>query len=540
MADDGTSASPSVAAWFPVTKGNWGLDAVTLLAVIGEASIADHAQPITASVLCLLPRILPAPQALLKPTRPPRLPDYPAKMAGVHSGVVSDSVGFFANIIHPLEDQKPFSFRVLEVRHREEEEEEEGGLGAKMETGPSRRGFWLTRLWARRHTSRTLRRPPSSNDDDIGGDLAESKKKGRATAAARGVGFVADPEKGTGGTHHKPHGGEPTPGIKRRRTAKEKVTDFIANPTLTPVSRPAVPPAWSSPIHIVTVSSFLMTLVIFGMTAYWRDGNALLAIFIISLQSSLVGYASWWKPRLMVRPPHTTDVPPGDMMIRTKEGAFILVKCTEEVARELYGAGTECEYHVGGRAYRFLMAMGTMMLMVGVVLLGNVKFNAQALIAGSYIVLNGAYWLLGMLPRRYFWDLSRYEWEDVTPADARDADRMGSARDSGPSGVEGYPSFTRTLWYGIRETKGQTGWVERSGAAPGTALWRKWLEEAGEHARLGDRSWPAVRRKDEIMREGINKPAGPGEPRTDAAEQHAPLEEVQVRSSIDQAVGSRF
>lgn len=535
MANNTTSPSRhALEAWFPVTKGDWGLDAVTLLAVIGESSISDHAQPVTASVLCLLPRILPAPQALLKPTRPARLPDYPARMAGVHSGVVSDSVGFFANIIHPLEDQRPFSFKVLEVRHSGD-----GDLpGVAQATTPClARGqrSWADRLWGgRRGRAARLRRPPSveegGGDDD---DVEEAKTGGTAASAAavRSVTFkVSSGGAEAGGRQQQRHHPEPEPGaIKRRRTAREKVTEFMANPTLTPVSRPAVPPAWSSPIHVVTATSFVMTLVIFGMTAYWRDGNALLAIFVISVQSSLVGYASWWKPRLMVRPPHTTDVPPGDMMIRTKEGAFILVKCTEEVTRELYGAGTECEYHVGDRAYRFLMAVGTVLLMVGVVLLGNVKFDAQALIAGSYIVLNGAYWLLGMLPRRYFWDLSRYEWKDVTPADARGADQPKYDDHQGGSGVEGYPSFTRTLWYAVRET-GQTGWVERSGAAPGTALWRKWLEEAGANAREGNRRWPAVRRKDEVMREGMDKPGSPGEPRTDPAEQHAPVDEVQMRS----------
>ncbi|KUI69263.1 hypothetical protein VM1G_05021 [Cytospora mali] len=515
MANNGTSTS-SVAAWFPVTKENWGLDAVTLLAVMGESSIEDHAQPITASVLCFLPRILPAPQALLKPTRPARLPDYSAKMAGVYSGVVSDSVGFFANIIHPLEEQESFSFKVLEVKHRD------GGLSAEVETQSSR-GSWASRLW--KQPSRGLRRPPSLDDEN-----ADTENGHAPPPGPRSVTVVADPEKG--GRRGRPE--PPAPGVMRRRTAKQRVNDFIANPTLTPVERPAVPPAWSSPIHAVTVSSFVMTLVIFGMTAYWRDGNALLATFIISVQSSLVGYASWWKPRLMVRPPHTTDVPPGDMMIRTKEGAFILVKCTEEVTRELYGAGTECEYHVGERMYRFLMALGTMLLMVGVVLLGNVKFNAQALIAGSYIVLNGAYWLLGMLPRRYFWDLSRYEWRDITPADA-DAVAEEAGR-----GVEGFPSYTRTLWYAIRETRGQTGWVERSGAAPGTALWRRWLEEAGANARDGNRGWGAVKRKDQIMREGLEKPAAPGEPLTDPAEQHAPLEEVQPRPSTSKGAASKF
>lgn len=497
-----------VATWFPVSKDSWGLDVVTLLAVIGESSMEDHAQPITASVLCLLPRILPAPQALLKSKRPTRLPIYNAQMVGVHNGVALDSVGFFANIIHPLDDQAPYSFKVLEIKHREDVCL--NGMGK-----PPRRGSWAGRWWGRPAGKDTpappkkiLGRPPSEH---------ASQEEG-TRAGPRGVKFDVDVEKGDGPP-------EPTMGIKRRRTAKEKVTDFMANPTLTPTARPAVPPAWSSPIHVATVASFVLTMLIFGLTAYWKDGNALIAIFIISVQASLVGYASWWRPRLMVRPPHTTNVPPGDMMIRTREGAFILVKCTEEVARELYTGTEDCEYHVGPKTYRFLMAMGTMLLMVGVVLLGNTRFEAQVLISGSYIALNGVYWLLGMLPRRYFWDLSRYEWEDITPPDAKNAETMvvGAAE---KNGVEGFPSFTRTLWYAIRETK-STGWVERSGAAPSTSQWKLWLREAGMNAQH-NRAWPAVSRKDQIMRSNLDEAdSSPGGPEADRAAQHAPLREVQ-------------
>ncbi|POS74841.1 hypothetical protein DHEL01_v206768 [Diaporthe helianthi] len=497
----------AIAAWFPLSKDSWGLDVVTLLAVIGEASMEDNAQPITASVLCLLPRILPAPQALLKSKRPTRLPIYSAQMVGVHNGVALDSVGFFANIIHPLDDQAPYSFKVLEIKHRDEV-----FLGK-----PPQKGSWAGRLWktwlerknlAGPKPKPSLNRPPSEYDAPER-DTRESVK---------GVRFDADIEKGD----HQP---EPMMGIKRRLTAKEKVTDFIANPTLTPTSRPAVPPAWSSPVHVATVASFVLTMLTVGLTAYWKDGNALIAIVIISVQASLVGYASWWRPRLMVRPPHTTNVPPGDMMIRTREGAFLLIKCTEEVARELYTGTEDCEYHVGPKTYRFLMAMATMMLMIGVVLLGNTRLEAQVLISGSYIVLNGAYWLLGMLPRRYFWDLSRYEWEDITPDDAKNSEKTVDAGVE-ISGVEGYPSFTRTLWYAIRETK-STGWVERSGAAPSTSQWRKWLREAGENAQH-NRDWPAVSRKDQIMRENLDGAnTSPGGPEADDAAQHAPLREVQ-------------
>lgn len=501
-------AESSVATWFPVSKDSWGLDVVTLLAVIGESSMEDHAQTITASVLCLLPRILPAPQALLKSKRPTRLPTYNAQLVGVHNGVALDSVGFFANIIHPLDDHAPYSFRVLEIKHRDEVFA--NGIGT-----PPRRGSWAGRLWGR-SVGKGKSAPPKKSLDRPPSEHAAQEKSPRE--GSKGVKFDVDVEKGD-------HPTDPTMGIKRRRTAKEKVTEFMANPTLTPTARPAVPPAWNSPIHVATVASFVLTMLIFGLTAYWKDGNALIAIFIISVQASLVGYASWWRPRLMVRPPHTTNVPPGDMMIRTREGAFILVKCTEEVARELYTGTEDCEYHVGPKTYRFLMAMGTMLLMVGVVLLGNTRFEAQVLTSGSYIALNGVYWLLGMIPRKHFWDLSRYEWKDITPDDAKHSDKMASAG-ADSNGVEGFPSFTRTLWYAIRETK-STGWVERSGTAPSTSQWRQWLREAGENSRK-NRNWPAVSRKDEIMRQNIDgADSSPGGPEADHAAQHAPLREVQ-------------
>jgi len=68
------------ANWFPVGKAGengWRLDIVSLLAVIGESSMESHAQALTSSWTCILPRIIPAPQALLKATRPSRLRELP-------------------------------------------------------------------------------------------------------------------------------------------------------------------------------------------------------------------------------------------------------------------------------------------------------------------------------------------------------------------------------------------------------------------------------------------------------------------------------
>jgi hypothetical protein len=434
MADDGGDDFK----WFPRSKESWSLDIITLLAVIGESSVTDHAQVITSSLLGVLPRIIPAPQALLKPSRPSRMPEVKAKMTGVYNGTLLDTIGFFANIIAPLEDLPALSFRVVHIAHADA----------------------------------ALASPAGSGDE-------------------RG---------------HGEHASMP-----RKPTLTERVQTLLASPALiNSDARPAVPPKLLSPTNALSVLSFFLSIGIIVAAVFWQDGPALLAIPLISLCASITGLASLWRPVLMVRR-HSGQVPRGDVLIRTREAAFVLVKCTEEVARELYSGTEQCDYYVGERAYRFLMGLGTVILMISVVLLGNCTWNIQVFVGASYIILNGLYWCLGMLPQSYFWDLSRYRWEDVTPPDARGAHLVTDPDDL----REGHPSFTRTLWYIIRETR-LTGWAERSGAAPSTDQWRRWLREAEDNAIAGTRDWPAVRRKDVLMKEGIVKDNGVKEPQPQA------------------------
>lgn len=532
MSSESTSSGPTGAlAWFPFGQNDspgWRLDVVTLLAVIGENSMAEHSQAITASFLCMLPRILPAPQALLKPSRPGRMPEVTAKMCGVYSGFVLDSVGFFANIIHPLDELPALSFKVLEIKHRDRDEA--GGIIAQRGSANgalrARTGSGIGRLFGRRqNTNLSGRRPsiPRAPSNDSGSNNQEKNNRPGTMTTGHSTAYGNDVEQG---------GEEPIPGVTRRRTVQERVTDYLSNPTLANTAkRPAVPATLLSPVHILSIFSCLLSLAMFFTGIYFKDAAAMLAIGAISIMSSIVGYASWWSPILMNRT-HTNRVPRSDVMVRTREGAFILIHCTEDVARELYFGTEECKYRVGERMYRLLMGVATILLMVSVVLLGNCTFWMQVFIGVSYMLLNGLYWGMGMLPRRLFWDLSRYEWRDVTPEDAKGAEGITDENDQ----REGMKSFTRTLWYAIRETK-RTGWVERSGAAPGTKQWRRWLAEAEENALSGNRTWPSVGRKDEIMKEGLEEPPVPGEPRTDSAEQRAPLNEVQPPANSNQRQG---
>ncbi|KAI2621916.1 hypothetical protein GGS26DRAFT_568486 [Hypomontagnella submonticulosa] len=508
--DPGADRTP-LARWFSSdidgAEGPWGwrLDVVTLLAVIGESSVAEHAQTITASIFCLFPRIIPAPQAFLKPSRPVRLPETTAKMTGVYSGVVLDTVGFFANIIHPLDELPPYTFKVLQIRHTDRNNA--GGVEVPRE--PTNGAGFLSKIRSRAHTSVESPREPHT--------LPRAPPSGTSDRTRSGTpsnnGWSNDVE------------AAPTPGITKRATMREMIQDFAANPTLVNTnSRPAVPATLYSPVHILSIFSVMLTASIIGFAAYYHDGTAIIAVSLVSLASSVVGFASWWKPILMKRS-HTNAVPAGDVIIRTREGGFLLVKCTEEVARELYSGTEECEYHVSGQAYRALMGLGTCLLMVSVILLGNCKWNSQIFIGASYIVLNGLYWAMGLLPKYYFWDLGRYEITDITPDEAKNAHSTTSGDPR-----EGTQSFTRTLWYAIRETK-RTAWVSRSGAAPETAQWAKWLAEAEEAAIAKNKSWPAVARKDEIMKMTDADLKGPGITRQsrpyDAAKQAAPATQIQ-------------
>lgn len=393
------------------------------------------------------------------------MPDYPAKVAGVYSGVVLDTLGFFANIIHPLDDLPTYGFRVIQVKHRN---------GDDPSTDTNFAGEKGTPDDGRSYPMDDLRRRQRRRD---GSRRSESSSRARRRRSSNA--YNSDVEQG----------------YQIRQHPRDKSVDPTSETTFTALTeeRPVVTTKWSSPTSIISAASFVLTGVVIGMMAYWKDGVALLAVGIVSLGTSVVGYASWWRPVLMVRA-RRDKVTVGDVVIRTQQGGFILVRCSDEVARELYAGTAECEYRVGDRAHKLLMALGTAMLMVSIVLLGNVAFEGQTMVGASYIVLNGAYWLASMVSKEHYWDLSRYEWRDVTPRDARHADRTTDADDT----CDGYRSFTRTLWYVIRETK-STRWAERSGAAPGTRRWRQWLREAEENARAGNRRWAAVRRRDHVF-----------------------------------------
>lgn len=152
-------------------------------------------------------------------------------------------------------------------------------------------------------------------------------------------------------------------------------------------------------------------------------------------------------------------IPRGDVVVRYPQGRFVIVRCDENVARELYFAPETIEYLVQhGAGYRILSLVGTILLMSSVIALANAQIELQVAWAGSYMLIGSSYWILAALPDKVHWDTSCYAVSSECLSDSNMT-------------KEGYPSenstFTQALWKAIVVDK-DTDWVGRSEACPDT------------------------------------------------------------------------
>jgi hypothetical protein len=82
-----------------ITLSSLQLDIVGFLAILGEGSVLVNAQVSTLSSWIFLPRLIPAPQALMRPARPLVLEPVPGKVSGTFSGNYRDSINHIGNIV---------------------------------------------------------------------------------------------------------------------------------------------------------------------------------------------------------------------------------------------------------------------------------------------------------------------------------------------------------------------------------------------------------------------------------------------------------
>lgn len=321
------------------------LDIVGFLAILGEGSVLVNAQVSTLSRFIYLPRLLPAPQALIKPARPEKLSHAIGKVVGAHSGNHNSHVNHIAHLLHDGDSLPPYSVRCMSI--------------TKDETRPA---------------------------------------------------------------------------CKARTTG---------------------------PLTWLAILGCVLSIALSVLSIVFNDGMALLATMLLSFLSTVIGFGAKWSLKLPVRK-SKREVPPGDVVIKYPQGAFLIIKCHEDVARELYWAPEKCEYKVGVQTYRVVSLVGTLMLMFGVIFLASATQMLQICFAASYMVLNAAYWTVAALPPHWHWDLSSYKLEKEEYLDGEENDY-----------------FTEALWKTIAITQ-SIKWVKIAQAAPTTEAWENWLREAEE------------------------------------------------------------
>ncbi|KAL8673821.1 MAG: hypothetical protein Q9168_001786 [Polycauliona sp. 1 TL-2023] len=331
------------------------LDIVGFLAILGESSVLVQSQVAALSWFFLIPRLVPAPQALIRTTRPERLEPTTGKVVGAYSGGNRDYVNHLAHLLHEGNTLPAYSVRCEKVTYT----------------------------------------------TDTSSDVK-----------AKAIG----------------------------------------------------------PVTLLSVLGFCMSVALLGLSIGLNDGFALVATLALSALSTLVGIGNRWSLKLKKRVADRV-VPPSDVVINYPNGSFLIIKCDEYTARQLYWHPEECDYMVGATAYRAISLCGTLILMFGVICLGNATLNLQVGFAVSYIILNAAYWVVAALPPQWNWDLSYYKVQRI--------------KYEGPETMQ---TFTEALWKAIAITQ-TAHWVNVGSIAPVSKGWAKWIEEAEQRAKDGPIVW---------------------------------------------------
>jgi len=400
------------------------LDILGIVAILGEGSVLRNAQASALSWHHVLPRLLPAPQALIKHNQAHRLPTQTGIVIGVYSGNVREELNFFTRLLH----------------------------------------------------SRELRK----NQVEV-------------------VTVTRDP-----GLENKPIYG---------------------------VNRYGVLPALS-------ILGCIMSGILLALSVWQHDGFALIATVLLSVTSTIVGFASRWKLLFNEEKPkedRAKVIPDGDVVIFYPElGAFRVVRCNEVVSR-LYFQAEECVPFLSDNLYRVFAMFGSVTLIFGLICLGNSQPILQLSFAAAYVLLNALYWASSALKEIHHWShtykINEVELHylhragsklediqvDVNPvvvsAPTANANHQGPTRtsttdmeagilsplkrnlSSGPfrrlTGLgnrqdnqqrpelpRSMENFTSALWTVIALT-GRIRWLRTTHIVPDNEVWDKWVAEAG-------------------------------------------------------------
>ncbi|THW32981.1 hypothetical protein D6D21_10179 [Aureobasidium pullulans] len=222
-----------------------------------------------------------------------------------------------------------------------------------------------------------------------------------------------------------------------------------------------------SPLLAVNLLGCGCSVGLFVASVVLNDGMSMLATLCLSFLSTLTGVANHWDlvakdPAIQPKPDEV--LPRGDLVVRYPNGSFLVVKCNEQVARELYFTREDIRYTMVQRRgiYRTISLTGTLLLMLGVIFLANATKALQLAWAVIYVLLNAAYWSFAALPKRYHWDLDRYKVTEVGIERPNFNDNR----------------FTDALFKAVLFAQGADWARIGEAAAPRTKIWDDWLDLA--------------------------------------------------------------
>lgn len=275
----------------------------------------------------------------------------------------------------------------------------------------------------------------------------------------------------------------------------------------------SVQPSYLGALNAIAISSSLISLGLLIWSIIIKDGVALVGILIMSLATPVLCLGGKWSYTELASTTLAKDAPPGDVVIRARNGAFIIVHCSELLSRGLYFAPNDRKFFVDfwtGRATGGVV--GGITLIVAIVLFGNCTWIMQAALAVTYTVLNVAYWSATLVKPTFNWDLDqkiglkdrkKTEVYVELPANSPQSHHFPKSpvRCNIPlTEVDRYEHYTDTLWRAILKT-GSAEWVEPSQALPATEAWKEWLREADKAAKEQNKNWDPRTQLSQNLRE---------------------------------------
>ncbi|TEY71755.1 hypothetical protein BOTCAL_0087g00220 [Botryotinia calthae] len=239
-----------------------------------------------------------------------------------------------------------------------------------------------------------------------------------------------------------------------------------------------------SPLELISIISFCLTIAMIALAAIKKDGVALLALPILSLQSSISRYYNWWQPDIKLEPGEISSLK-SEIVIRTRNNAFIVVYCSEGAVKQLYMT-PQNDYFSRHRANRetalVLKILALCLLSVSTIFLGNCQWQMQLAIGSSYAFLTLLLISIRAPSSRIrFWLKSTKRW----PLGTTFAHKYNPELPE----LEREVNYMRTLWYAIKETR-SIDWARCLESVPPNPMLEAWLAEAMEN--LDNDNWPAL------------------------------------------------